>query len=692
MIAEPPGPLTRLARLAVTRPRATVLVALALVAAAAGLAATRLDLKSSNLDLVDPAAPPIAAFRSFAHRFGTPNMLVVGLAGDEEPALREAVDELAPRLSALPGVRSVLAKLPFDFASSAVPLYDPYFASDDRKLFLLFVQPDDPESSAATIAPFVTAVESAIAASPLAARGVTASLTGLPKYALDDRDLIQRDVSRITAISFLLIFLLFAVTFASIRRPLAAMLTLGVAVTLLQGLVACVPGYLTLLSAFAGSFLFGLGIDYGIHLIDRVEELLAAGRALPVAIVEAVAALDAGLLTGAGTTIASFLALTVSGFRGFAELGAISAAGIALCLIAMVTLLPALLVLLPRGRGRERPLLERRFGKLLSRLHSPPLATALLAASLLAALSGLPPFDDDYLNLQPRDSAAVKLERAMVEHSRFSPQFAAFVTDSPAAARELAGRLALEPTVASVSSVAELDRLAALGARPTADAAAFRAHFVAADGRAAVYAYPVGNVWDPARRDPFLARMREIDPNVTGMPFVGAYMIDLSRRAFRVGVLVAALAVVAIVAWDFKHRWRTAVALLPSLLTLVSLPGLMRIFGLDLNPLDVMALPVVVGGAVDNGLQLVHRFVAERGDLRRALAGTGRSLALAAVTSIAGFGLVAFSEHRGLASFALLLTLGLVTVLIHSMLVLPTVLTLFAPRLLAAPHRSGVRP
>lgn len=683
------GPLTRLAAFAVARPRLVVALAGGIVLSALALAATHLELKSSNLDLVDPGLPPIAAFRAFAHEFGTPNMLVVGLEGAEPERLRAAVDELVPRLARLPGVRGVLARLPYDFSQSALPGFEPYFATQDRELYFLFVQPDDPESSAATIAPFVAAVEAELGRAPLAAHGIRASLTGLPKYAIDDRDVIQRDVSRITALSFAIIFALFAVTFASFRRPLAAMATLAVAVATLQGLVALWPGHLTLLSAFAGSFLFGLGIDYGIHLIDRVEELLASGEDLAPAIVEAVAALDAGLVTGAGTTVASFLALTFSGFRGFAELGAISAAGIALCLVAMVTLLPALLVLVPARRRRETPLLDRRFGRILVTLHGRPLAGVLVLAALALATVGIPRFDEDYLNLQPRDSAAVRLERAMVARSTYSPQFAAFVTPSPAAARKLAGALALDATVGAVSSVAELDRLAAIGAKPTAEAAAFRSHFVSSDGRSAVYAYPNGDIWDPVRRDEFLAHMRRFDPSVTGMPVVGGFMIELSRHAFRVGVLLAALAVLLIVAWDFRDPLRTAIALLPTGLTLLALPGLMRLAGLELNPLDVMALPVVIGGAVDNGLQLVHRFVAERGDLRRALAGTGRSLALAAVTSIAGFGLVAFSDHRGLASFALLLTIGLAAVLVFSMLVLPTVLELAAPRLLRERRVAG---
>jgi predicted RND superfamily exporter protein len=676
------GPLERLARSAVARPRTVIAIAAVALLAALGLAAARLELKTSNLDLVDPALPPIAAFRAFAREFGTPNVLVVALEGSDESALRAAVDELGPRLARLPGVRAVLDRLPYDFSSFSLPGFDPYFAAPDRGLFFLFVQPDDPESSAATIAPFVAAVDGELAAARLAERGIRAGLTGLPKYAIDDRDVIQRDVSRITALSFALIFGLFAASFASVRRPLAAMATLAAAVAVLQGLVALWPGHLTLLSAFAGSFLFGLGIDYGIHVIDRVEEHLAEGVALDTAIVRSVAALDAGLMTGAGTTVAAFLALAASGFRGFAELGAISAAGIALCLVAMVTLLPALLVLMPARRRPGRGLLDRRIGRALFALHGRPLAGALVVAALALAALGPPRFDQDYLNLQPKRSDAVRLEREMIARSTYSPQFAAFVAPSPAAARELAGRLAQDDMVGAVQSVATLDQLTALGAQLTPLAAEFRAHFVAADGRSAVYAYPNVDLWDPARRDAFLERMRAISPEVTGMPVVGAFMIELSQRAYRIGLGLAALAVVLIVAWDFRDPLRTAVALLPTALTLAALPGLMKLAGLDFNPLDIMALPVVIGGAVDNGLQLVHRFVAERGDLRRALAGTGRSLALAAVTSIAGFGLVAFSEHRGLASFALLLTLGLSTVLVFSLLVLPTVLELFAARLL----------
>jgi predicted RND superfamily exporter protein len=279
--------LGRLAEAATSRPGWVVAAALVLSAAALVVAALRLELKTSNLDLVDPDLPEVARFRDFAEDFGTPNMLVVALEGNDEAKLRTAVDLTAEKIRGAHGVRAVFSRLPYEPWSLAPFGIDPYFVSNDRKMFFLFVQPSDPSSSAATIAPFVESVRARIAAADLGA-GVRAGLTGLPQYALDDRDIIQRDASRLSAVSFVLVLALFAVAFSEIFRPLLAAAALLVTSALVLGVISFVPGHLTLVSACFFSALFGLGIDYGIHVVDRFEEYLAEGRLKRDAIVGAV--------------------------------------------------------------------------------------------------------------------------------------------------------------------------------------------------------------------------------------------------------------------------------------------------------------------------------------------------------------------------------------------------------------------
>ena len=684
----PERAFSRLAESATEKPRKVLALSLVLAAAALALAAFRLELKTSNLDLVDPALPAVARFRDFAESFGTPNMLVVVLSGRQADRLPAAVDRTAAALRGAPGVRAVFSRLPYEPASLPFAA-DPYFTSKDRKAYYLFVQPTDPDSSAATIAPFVQGVRERVAAARLEADGVTAGFTGLPQYALDDRDIIRRDTSRLSALSFLLVLALFAAGFAEIVRPLLASAALAVTAAVVLGFAALLPGHLTLVSATFFSSLFGLGIDYGIYVADRFEELLAEGLARRDAIVRAVRELGPGLFTGTITSAVAFYAMVFSGFRGFAELGMIGGTGLLIALFFMTWLLPALLMLGGGGRRgerrprdrRERRLSERRAGRFLASVQHPALATALALAALGGLAFGLPPFDEDYLNLQPRDSEAVRLERDMVVSSIYSPQFAAFLVDSPDAAGKLSERLRKLDTVGAVRSSADLALLDALARPIPAEREAFRAAFEGHDGRLAVYAYPAGNVWDPEFEARFLGEMEAIDPEVTGMPVLGHYMIDRSKRALLITAAVSALAVLLLIAVDLRHPAWCALALLPTALGVAGMLGAMRVFHIPWNPLNVMALPVILGTAEDNGVHMVHRFLQEKGDLFRTLAGTGRAVLLCAMTTIVGFVTLAFTSHRGLASFALTLTFGITFALLSSLFVLPPLLRFAGPRL-----------
>ena len=320
--------------------------------------------------------------------------------------------------------------------------------------------------------------------------------------------------------------------------------------------------------------------------------------------------------------------------------------------------------------------MERRIGRFLARVQSPALAMVLAVAALAGLAGGLPGFDGDYLNLQPRGSEAVRLEREMVRRSDFSPQFAAFVVDSPDKAKEIAAKLRSLDTVGSVRSSADLALLDAFALPIPAEREAFRASFEAKDGRFAVYAYPHSNVWDPRFESRFLRQMRSVDPDVTGMPVLGRFMIDLSKRALLITAALSAIVILLLVLLDLRSPGWSALALLPTVLSVAATLGTMRLLKLDFNPLNVMALPVILGTVVDAGAHIVHRFREEKGDLDRTLAGTGGAVLLCIATTIVGFAALMYTTHRGLASFGIILTMGSVYSLIFSLLVLPALLKL----------------
>jgi predicted RND superfamily exporter protein len=155
---------------------------------------------------------------------------------------------------------------------------------------------------------------------------------------------------------------------------------------------------------------------------------------------------------------------------------------------------------------------------------------------------------------------------------------------------------------------------------------------------------------------------------------LGQLMVERSRRALRIAAVLGVSLLAVWVLADFRRPLPALLAVLPALLALAAMNAMMRFVGLAWNPLNVMALPIVLGIAVDDGVHVVHRFLAEGGDLRRTLAGTGRSVVLTTATSVAAFGALAFASHRGLASFAVVLVLGVSAALVLSVAMLPQLL------------------
>lgn len=681
------GRLERFARdvaAAVARRRGRALALWGLAVALSGvLAVGRLQLATSNLDLVDPALPEVAAFRGLAEEFGTPNVLLVVLEGQDPAALDAATRRLGPVLRAVPGVRSVVDRLPFDPESLQWLEVPATLGSSDGTLRLVLVQPADPDSRAETIAPLVEGVDGVLASAGLARQGIRAGLTGLPRYALDDREIVSRDVSRLSVASLILVAALFVFSFAAVRRPLAVVVTLAAAVTVTLGVAAVAPGRLTLLSAFFGSILFGLGVDFGIHVVDRLEELLAEGASEADALPRAMGSVFPALATGAATTASAFFGMALTGFRGFAELGAIAGVGVLVCLLATLTLLPALLVRrAPAGGGRVP---SRRLGKVLARLAGRRAALVTALAALVLALGGPPDFDSDYTHLQPEGSETVRLDRQVVDRTPYSSQFAAFVVGSKEEVRDLTLRLLDEPEVESVRSILDLDRLALAPTDDPDQLAALRRAFESPEGRYAVYAYPAHDLWNPARQEDFVERMKALDPGVTGMPILGSFMVERSHRALRRAGWAAVLALVFWVGLDLRRPLLIALACLPALLGALVTLGAMSRLGIAFNPLNVMALPAALGIAVDDGVHLVHRFLRESGDRARTLAGTGRSVVLTSATSIAAFGCLAMTEHRGLASLAIVLCLAVGIALALSVFLLPELLIMAESRIVPRP-------
>ena len=92
------------------------------------------------------------------------------------------------------------------------------------------------------------------------------------------------------------------------------------------------------------------------------------------------------------------------------------------------------------------------------------------------------------------------------------------------------------------------------------------------------------------------------------------------------------------------------------------------------NMANVLAIPLVIGLGVDNGIHMVRRF-REEGSLFGALGSSlPRAIALSGLTTLGAFGALSFSAHRGMSSMGILLSFAILYLLASTLLVLPALL------------------
>jgi hopanoid biosynthesis associated RND transporter like protein HpnN len=215
---------------------------------------------------------------------------------------------------------------------------------------------------------------------------------------------------------------------------------------------------------------------------------------------------------------------------------------------------------------------------------------------------------------------------------------------------------------------------------------AFRERYVGANGEFLVRAFAADSLWELDALERFTAAARAADPDATGKSFRTLEGLRQMRAGFETAGAVALLVIVAVLWLDLRRPRAVLLGLLPLAAGVVCTLGVMGAAGLPLNPANLIALPLIVGVGVDNGVHVLHDH-AERtpGRLYRLGAATGRGITVAGLTTVLGFGALGLARHRGMASLGLALTLGVTFCMAAAVLLLPAILRLADARRLRRP-------
>ncbi|HEU0197107.1 MAG TPA: MMPL family transporter [Nevskiaceae bacterium] len=360
---------------------------------------------------------------------------------DLTPALNQVAD----------GVAAATANRPFQFSWQKLVGNDAKQADATRKFIEVAPHLDYHQLLAGQ--PIMEAIHADVAALHLdAAHGVRVRLTGT--VALEYQELVSAMSGAGIAFAVGLVFVVLLL-FLALR---SWKLVLAAAVTLVYGLLgttffaALAVGHLNLISIAFGVLYIGLGIDYALYLCMQYRERIGSGDGPRRALSKAGGQVGGFMLVCALTTSIGFFAFTPTAYTGVAELGLISGAGMFISLVLALSLLPAIIALLPPDPARVRllPPDQGWIGKALSLPYTHGrelwIGAGVLAVGALA-LVPLAHFDYNPLDMRDPHSESVSTFRDLLKDPNVPTLTLDIMEPNQAAAQAAAARVAKLPLV-----------------------------------------------------------------------------------------------------------------------------------------------------------------------------------------------------------------------------------------------------
>jgi predicted RND superfamily exporter protein len=736
-----------------------VLIAAAVATVVGASFAVRLPFESDFAALLPRRFPSVQALERINEQVGGTSNLRIALESQDFGAATQLAAALEPRLLADAEKRKLNPLLVDDLfgeepaAESAKGLAEweaeyenempkEYYINADSSVLVVRVYPSESDANLSFVRNMVSDVKQLVASvqrdEPSTAQ-VDVFYGGSLQNRVEEFETARSDILGTAAYGVGGVFLLIVLYFRMFLGALVISVSLLCSLAWTFGITYLVIGNLNTITGFLFVILFGLGIDYGIHVFARYVEGRRAGLSSEAAVEKAVTKTGRAVATTAVTTAAAFFALTPMDFRGFSDLGFISGIGILFALIAMVLVLPALILLVERigllrisPRSNSRSRLTRR-----PLSYARPLVFIAVPATLVAVyLFAHVPFEYDFTNLRTMSEQRREFGTKITGIFTLSESPAIVLADSRedvdeiiTAVRAKMGQDTLSPTIKTVRSIfslvphdqeQRLERVRRIRRLVTDEAEGVvtgedkeridellgylqvdepftwddfpvndKRQFLTKSGEVGnfVFVYPSVSMSDGRNAMAFRDDVGEITTNsgkvfhASSPSIITADMLSVMIREGRMAVVLTFVVVCLIVFAGVRSIKAAALVMCPLVVGILWMGGLMYIFGLKLNFFNVVVFPSVIGIGVDNGVHIHHRYFEEGPrSLWFVLRTTGLVIAMTTFTTIVGYSGLIVATHPGLNSIGNLAVIGLSATFLTAVLVLPAILQLLEGR------------
>ncbi len=567
--------------------------------------------------------------------------------------------------------------------------------------------------------------------------GVWSGITGNHQNKLNEYDIIMYDLNQSSIIAGILIVLILLISYKALSPIFVTIFPLIIGLVWAFALVPHFVGPLNLITAFLLLILFGMGIDYAIHIVKRFQ-LESNGKSLEQALKETyhstgVAVGLSGLTTGLSLSI-----LALSDFRGFSEFGIISAIAIFMVLCAMYLALPVFVVLFSGFKGmHKKPFVRKRV--FLPNKAATVLMSLVVLSSVIYAAYNLN-FDYNLANMNFDNQNIINVEELKEKQGKVYSNSMGVAAILLAPSVEEVDELKAQLYKAKDSdSTSLIGRIRSIRDYAPSEIDFEEKLFLIEDIKEQVSGQWTERIEDKAQKDmiadflawetptappsideiPDIIKANYVSRNGTGhflvtvnpseerkdgrnaMKFTDdLYSVDMDKEIKGpIGETVVFAEVLKLVTSEgwwiaiatfsgviilvfFNNRSikSTLVVLVPLVGGMMLTFGVFALSGFKLTFFNMVVIPALLGMGVDGGIHYVQRWFEVKRDTDATQKELFEPLSLAIITTMLGYSGMMFANHSGISSIGNFAVMGLGLIWFATLVFLPGVLHMFERR------------
>lgn len=226
---------------------------------------------------------------------------------------------------------------------------DGYIFSQDKKMLLIFMRLNVDLIEVPFGISFFEDIQKITEETAEKYPGITVGFSGMMATGYEDQAFTLNRFQWLSFISLIMVTMLFFYISKLALGPILVAIPMLMAMVWTFGMVKIGIGFVSITSMIFAILLFGLGVDFAIHIMVRINEEYKKTQDYEAAIQQAVITSGRGIITGGVTSAMAFFAMCVAEDKAANHLGFTTGWGLMCCMIVMVVFFPAILYVLFKG-------------------------------------------------------------------------------------------------------------------------------------------------------------------------------------------------------------------------------------------------------------------------------------------------------------------------------------------------------